>query len=70
MRFACFFHLFPALTWISSLPLRSLFLRSGDRGGQGAAHQALSDLHRLENDLEQAFQAPFRLDASCSVTFS
>ena len=33
-----------------------LFLRLGDRQGQGAAHQALSDLHRLEEDLEQAFQ--------------
>jgi len=35
----------------------SLFLRIGDRAGQGAAHQALSDLARLDGDSDQAFQA-------------
>eukprot|EP00913_Durusdinium_trenchii_P010086 g9459.t1 len=35
----------------------SLFLRAGDRAGQGAVHQVLSDLARLEGDSDDALQA-------------
>lgn len=52
----------------------SLFLRCGDRAGQGATHQALSDLARLDGDSDQAFQAAssglkyFQGDAKCYVS--
>eukprot|EP00435_Cladocopium_sp_Y103_P069030 s170_g32.t1 len=44
----------------ANLQWTSLFLRCGDRAGQGATHQALSDLARLDGDSDQGFQAGVR----------